>query len=43
MTERRKSPIDRCPERTKKEIAHASVERLFRRVILNIKQKQEVK
>lgn len=42
MMERRKHPIDRCPERTKDEIAHASVSKLIKRVIFNIK-KQEKK
>ena len=40
MTERRKNPIDRCPERVKNEIAHASVRRMIKRLI---KQKQEEK
>ena len=40
MAERRKNPIDRCPERTKNEIAHASIRRMIDRLI---KQKQEKK
>jgi len=41
MTERRKRPIDRCPERIKNEIARASVRKLLKRVISNIKLKPE--
>jgi len=40
MIERRKNPIDRCPERTKDEIAHASVKRVIERLL---KQKQKEK
>lgn len=40
MTERRKHPIDRCPERIKDEIAHDSVRRMVKRVISDTKQKQ---
>jgi len=40
MTERRKNPIDRCPERIKNEIAHASVKRVIERLL---KQKQKEK
>jgi hypothetical protein len=40
MTERRINPVDRCPERVKDEIAHASIRRMIDRLI---KQKQEEK
>jgi hypothetical protein len=40
MTERRNNPVDRCPERIKDEIAHASIRRMIDRLI---KQKQEEK
>ncbi len=46
MTERRKNAIDRCPERIKDEIAHASMRRVIKRIIFDIKhvnpKKQEV-
>lgn len=40
MTERRKRPIDRCPERIKDEIAHASIRKVISRIIFNIKHKE---
>jgi len=43
MTERRINPVDRCPERLKDEIAHASVKRVIARIIFNIKHIQEEK
>ena len=40
MIERRKNPIDRCPERTKDEIAHASVKRMIERLLKHTKEEK---
>lgn len=37
MTERRVSPVDRCPKHVKDAIAHASVKKVIARLIFNIK------
>lgn len=43
MAERRTNPVDRCPERVKDEIAHASIKRVISRIIFNIKHTKEKK
>jgi hypothetical protein len=41
MSERRISPVDRCPEHVKDAIAHASIRKVVARIIFDIKHKEE--
>ncbi len=43
MTERRSNPVDRCPEHIKDAIAHASMSKVIKRIIFNIKHVKEEK